>query len=138
MPRTLFAAASLLVIAISLPISTAAAQGKTVEVKLLDVSATEYRFEPSTITVNQGDVVKFIQTTTMMHNVDFRTMPAGVDLGANKTSEYLMTPGQTYEVKIDKRFAKGTYGYVCTPHELMGMKGTIIVVGGTAAATKAK
>ena len=32
-----------------------------------------------------------------------------------------------YEVTIDDRFAPGTHKYVCTPHEIMDMVGTITV-----------
>ncbi len=44
---------------------------------------------------------------------------------------FLTVKGQVYEVVIDGRFAEGAYRYVCTPHEAMGMKGAITVVGDT-------
>jgi plastocyanin len=40
---------------------------------------------------------------------------------------FLLATGETYEVVIDDRFKPGTHKYVCTPHELMGMVGTITV-----------
>jgi plastocyanin len=40
---------------------------------------------------------------------------------------YLTQVGETYEFLIDEHFAAGTYDYVCTPHEALGMTGTIVV-----------
>jgi plastocyanin len=100
---------------------------KVIEVKLVDVSPTEFAFSPAKITVRAGDVVRFTQTKVNAHNVEFKTLPAGVDLGDARVGPYLMAVEQVYEVKIDARFKPGTYGYVCTPHELMGMKGEIVV-----------
>ena len=63
----------------------------------------------------------------MPHNVEFRDLPAGTNLGAAAMGPFLLTAGETYEVTIDDRFAPGTHKYVCTPHEIMGMVGTITV-----------
>ena len=52
---------------------------------------------------------------------------SGTDLGAARMGPFLLAKGQTYEVMIDARFSVGTHDYVCTPHEMMGMKGTITV-----------
>ena len=103
----------------------AASAQKVVIVKMIDKSPTEYVFSPASVTVKAGDIVRFVQTTATPHNVDFKT-----DIGAGKTSDFLTAPNQTYEVKIDTRFKPGTYDYACTPHEAMGMKGTIVVTGG--------
>ena len=98
---------------------------KVVIVKMVDKSPTEFVFSPAAVTVKAGDIVRFVQTTTTPHNVDFKQ-----DIGKGKTGDFLMTPNATYEVKIDERFKAGTYDYACTPHEAMGMKGKITVVGG--------
>jgi hypothetical protein len=40
------------------------------------------------------------------------------------------------DVVIDGRFAEGKYEYVCDPHAAVGMKGTLVVKSGGAAAGK--
>jgi len=98
-------------------------------VKMVDVSVTEYVFEPAEITVKPGDTVKFEQTSSTPHNVEFRVVPEGSDPGDQKMGPYLNAPGDTYEVVIDDRFVLGEHNFVCTPHEFMGMVGKIIVAG---------
>jgi len=84
-------------------------------------------FQPKAITVKKGDVVRWTMADGMvMHDVSFSqadSNPAGFTAPAD--SPYLTQQGQTYELKID--FAPGTYNYVCIPHEMMGMTGTITV-----------
>lgn len=96
-------------------------------VKMIDVSATEYVFEPKELTVKKGDTVRFEQTSSTPHNVEFRELPDGSDPGDQKMGPYLNAPGETYDVVIDDRFAEGVHNYVCTPHEFMGMTGSITV-----------
>ena len=103
------------------------AKSNVIEVKMVEISPTQFTFTPAKITVKQGDVVRFTQTKVNVHNVEFKATPAGADLGALKVGPYLMTVDQVYEFTIDKRFVAGNYDYVCTPHETMGMKGQIIV-----------
>lgn len=126
-----FARVAAVLAALALPALAAAqapgAKGRTVVVKMIDKSATEYVFEPANVTVRPGDVIQFVQTGSMPHNVDFKAVPAGVELGDRKTGPFLSTANETYEITIDKRFTKGSYSYVCTPHEAMGMKGVITV-----------
>ncbi|MEW5917959.1 MAG: plastocyanin/azurin family copper-binding protein [Gemmatimonadota bacterium] len=102
-------------------------KGQVVIIKMIDKSATEFVFEPANVVVRSGDVVRFVQTAAMPHNVEFREVPASASLAEAKTGPYLTTPNQTYDVTIDQRFTKGTYNFVCVPHEAMGMKGTITV-----------
>lgn len=101
--------------------------GKLVVVKMVDVSATEYHFEPAAVTVGAGDTLRFTQTGAMPHNVDFKAAPAVAALGAAKTGPFLTKPGQTYDLVIDGRFPAGGYQFACTPHEALGMKGTLTV-----------
>ena len=110
--------------------STPARAPKLVVVKAADVSATEFKWSPGDITANPGDTIRFEQTTATPHNVEFRETPAGVDLGASKMGPFLVAPGDHYDLVIDGRFKAGVYKFVCTPHESMGMKGTITVAGG--------
>lgn len=101
---------------------------RVMEVRMVDVSPMEFVFEPSDLTVRPGDIVRFVQAGVMPHNVEFRDVPAGADLGDARLGPYLMSKGQVYELVIDERFTAGAYPYVCTPHEAMGMKGTLTVV----------
>ena len=101
--------------------------GRLVIVKMVELSATSYRFQPATATVNPGDTVRFVQTSAMPHNVEFTKTPAGAQLGSAKLGPFLTTSGQTYDVVIDARFPGGQYRYMCTPHFALGMLGVIVV-----------
>lgn len=132
-------AATILVVSSATAQEGAAQKPRTVVVKMVD-----FAFEPATLTVSVGDTVRFVQTTTSPHNVEFRTVPEGAELaeipvppaeGPSGTlsspparmGRYLTQVGETYEFLIDEHFAAGTYDYVCTPHETLGMTGTIVV-----------
>jgi plastocyanin len=98
-------------------------------VKMVDKSTAEWRFEPSELTVAPGDTVRWVQEDVVPHNVEFRETPDGAALGAASFGEFLLQKGATYELVIDDRFADGTYVYVCTPHDPMGMRATLKVAG---------
>lgn len=104
------------------------AEPQTVVVRLIDKSSAEWRFEPSHITVNPGDTIRWVLEDMVPHNVEFKKTPDGANLGDAQMGPFLMTKGATYELVIDERFVVGPYDYVCTPHEAMGMKGSITVV----------
>jgi plastocyanin len=116
----------------------AAARGPhTIVVKLVDKGgAIPYAFEPAIAVAQPGDTVRFIETAGVMHNVHFTKTAPGAKLGAAASGPYLTTKGQTYDVVIDRRFADGTYEYVCDPHAAIGMKGTLVVKSGVSAGTK--
>ena len=84
-------------------------------------------FEPARVTALPGDTVRFVQAGGMPHNVEFRSIPAAVDLGERRVGPMLVSIGQTYDIVIDGRFLPGKYVYVCTPHEGFGMAGIIYV-----------
>lgn len=104
--------------------------GRLVIVKMVELSATAYRFQPATVTVNPGDTVRFIQTSAMPHNVEFTKTPAGAKLGSATMGPFLIAPSQTYDLVIDSRFSSGQYRYMCTPHFALGMLGAIVVSSG--------
>ncbi len=91
------------------------------------VKMVGYTYVPAELTVNPGDTVRFVQETAMPHNVQFKGMPQGVDLGGAVMGPYLLKVGDTYDLVIGEAFSAGSYDYVCTPHETLGMKGTIRV-----------
>ena len=113
----------------SFRVAHAKADANVVIVKMIDKSATEFVFEPAKVLVKPGDIVRFVMTSVNVHNIEFRTMPVGVDLGASKTSGYMTAAGQTFDLVIDKKFVNGEYGFLCTPHQTLGMKGLLVVSG---------
>lgn len=104
------------------------AGGQVHDVKMISTQGgAAGEFQPATLNVKKGDVVRWTMADgTVMHNVSFMqadSNPGGFTAPAD--SPFLTQAGQTYELKID--FAPGTYNYVCVPHEMMGMKGSITV-----------
>jgi plastocyanin len=85
------------------------------------------QFEPATITVKKGDVIRWVMAESgVPHNVSFsqgQGNPAGFTPPAD--SPLYTQAGQTYELKVD--WNAGTYNYVCVPHSMMGMKGSVTV-----------
>jgi plastocyanin len=110
--------------------------GQIHEVKMIG-DEKGYRFEPATITIKQGDGIKWINVSGGPHNVAFdsTTIPAGATakLEANMPnqmsplqSQFFMNPNESYTVSFAD-VPKGTYPYHCVPHLAMNMKGTIVV-----------
>jgi plastocyanin len=81
-------------------------------------------FEPATITVKKGDVIKFVSEGNAAHNVSF---PADQNAGKSNLpapSQYMVN-GQSYDLQVN--LDPGSYNYQCDPHAAMGMKGAITV-----------
>jgi plastocyanin len=108
--------------------------GTTHEVRMIG-DEKGYRFEPANLNVKAGDGVKFIMVSGGPHNVAFdeASMPAGAkdQLNANipnpaapLSSQMYMNPNEEFVISF-ANVAPGTYNYVCTPHQAMGMKGAI-------------
>ncbi len=109
------------------PVPAARPAGKVIVIQMVDVSPTAYKYEPAVVTAQPGDTLRFTQGGAMPHNVDFKATPAGASLGAAKTGKFLTKAGETYDLVIDARFPAGAYQFACTPHEALGMKGTLTV-----------
>ncbi len=102
----------------------------TIEIRLIEQpGAIPFAFEPATFAAERGDTLRFVQAAATMHNVHFKTVPAGAHLGSALSGPYLTTKGQTYIVVVDKRFVDGKYELVCDPHEMIGMHATLTVAG---------
>jgi plastocyanin len=112
------------------------ATGKTWDVKMIG-DATGYKFEPATLTIKQGDAVRWTVASGPPHNVTFwpDSIPQGSasQLQANmpNTMSALSGPldatvGGTYTISF-AGVPAGTYKYYCTPHLAMGMKAQITV-----------
>ena len=97
-------------------------------VRLVDrPGSNQFAFEPTNFTAQHGDTLRFVQASVAMHNVHFKTQPAGANLGRAATSRYLSAKGQEVTIVVDSRFSDGKYEIVCEPHNLMGMHGFLTV-----------
>ncbi len=105
------------------------AEPKVFAVRMVDKSPTQFAFEPSVITVEPGYIVRFVQTGIQPHNVEFKEGPAPTIPGAPKMGPFLIAKGATYDIIVGEDAPPGEYEFVCTPHQALGMKGTLIVVG---------
>lgn len=110
----------------------ATGNGHVIEVRTVDKGGGKWAFEPSAIKAHIGDTVRFVQSDIVPHNVQFKSTPRGAKLGVAVMGPFLLVKGDTYDLVIDDRFVPGTYAFVCTPHEMMGMKGSLEVVTGGA------
>jgi plastocyanin len=88
------------------------------EVVVVSVDSTNLRFSPETITLQEGDSVRFFWSGELLaHN-------AVESNGLFDSGEASRNVDYTYTFNIGEN---GTYEYVCEPHEELGMIGTIIV-----------
>jgi plastocyanin len=104
------------------------AGGQVHEVKMVTVQGgASGEFQPKTITVKKGDVIRWTMADgSAVHNVSFTSAqgnPAGFTPPAD--SPMYTQAGQSYEIKVD--WNPGTYNYVCVPHSMMGMTGSVTV-----------
>ena len=110
--------------ALTLPLIPALpAQAQTLhEVRMLNVNPNDpsqrMHFEPPVLRVAPGDTVRFV-STDRGHNAQTieGMVPAGGETFRGRT-------GQDVEVTFT---VEGTYGYICQPHQTMGMIGFILV-----------
>lgn len=87
-------------------------------------------FDPQTVHVRVGQKVEFRNTALITHSVtdDVRLAEdaanVAIPAGATPFSSGDLRAGKVYEATFS---VPGTYRYICTHHEGMGMTGTIIV-----------
>src|SRR3954447_21178026 len=101
-----------------------------VEVRMRsDPDGARVGFDPIGLKVAPGTVVRWVveanlHTTTAYHPAN-GGHPLRIPQPAEPwDSDYLVEPGQRFEVVLT---AEGVYDYFCTPHEMAGMVGRIIV-----------
>ena len=88
------------------------------DVVVVTVDSTNLRFSPSTVTITEGDAVRFFWSGELLaHN-------AVADDGLFDSGEPSKEVDYTFTFEMGMN---GTHTYVCEPHEEMGMVGTIIV-----------
>jgi amicyanin len=96
----------------STPISRASVSENTIAIR-------NFAFEPQTLTVNAGSIVRWENRDNAPHRIVFIDS-AGRDTDVDSG---VLSPSQSWSSKFDK---PGTYNYYCTIHT--DMKGKIIVV----------
>ena len=79
----------------------------------VEVTMTDNRFTPGTVTVPAGGTVVWRNTSQMVHTVT-----------GNGFSSGNLAPGATYSRTFG---AAGTHSYHCVPHGQAGMVGTVVV-----------
>jgi FtsP/CotA-like multicopper oxidase with cupredoxin domain len=93
----------------------------------VEASMREFAFEPGMVSVGSGGgIVRFTNTGSSVHNA---ALP---ELGIESPD---IQPGESYEMRLSS-VADGHYRLVCLipGHEASGMKGTVMVGGGTGGA----
>jgi plastocyanin len=114
--------------------SAAPVTGTWHEVKMLG-DEKGYRFEPADITVKAGDGVRWVMVSGGPHNVAFQNVAADAraQLSANMTNQIsdlsspmFMTANEKYEISF-ANITPGKYEYVCTPHLMNNMRGSVTV-----------
>jgi len=88
------------------------------------VTMTEFKFDPSTISVPSGKVVFFlVNAGTSSHDMTIRDSS-----GATIAHSDLVSAGDSFVFTVDS-IAAGTYTFFCSQpgHEASGMKGTLTV-----------
>jgi plastocyanin len=101
-----------------------------VVIEMIDGGPYGMTFKPVRVTARLGDTLRYVQRGRAPHNVVFRSAPAGAELSALgdlREGPLLAQVGATYDVPLDARFAPGRWVYVCAPHEVLGMAGTVTV-----------
>jgi plastocyanin len=80
------------------------------------ITQANYQFSPSTFSVKSGDTIT-VKNSTPSTPHTFTVTDQDIDV--------TLDPGSSQDVKID--LPPGTYPFVCTFHESLGMTGTLTV-----------
>jgi plastocyanin len=83
----------------------------------VDVTASNYKFSPSSVTITQGDTVTWSNPNAGYHNVHF-------DDGSFQMP---MNPSPTMWIVSQTFSTPGTFTYVCDEHKAIGMTGSVVV-----------
>ena len=85
------------------------------QAKVVVIKMEGYHFKPDKITIEPGTTVEWVNTGKIVHTVTDDN--DSWDSGGLK-------PGEKFSHRFDQ---KGTFKYICVPHEEAQMTGTIIV-----------
>ena len=113
-----------------------AGTGKTHDVSMV-LDGSNYKYVPSSLVINAGDVVRYHNKSGGPHNVSFYpdSIPAGAAdvLKRNMPNQMgdlqgplLTDPEAVYEVSFAGA-PKGVYKFFCLPHVAFAMKGNVTV-----------
>jgi plastocyanin len=112
-----------------LVVSPASAETYTVK---LGADNGMLKFDPPTLSIQQGDTVKFVNNKLPPHNVVFddKSIPGGEKSLATRLShdQLMFSPGESFDITFSDVPA-GDYSYYCAPHRGAGMVGKITVQG---------
>ena len=110
----------------AIPTTAAAPAATTVVVSLTD----QFKFDPAAISIAKGTTIEWKNTGVQPHTVTFDPskamkkadviLPSGVE----PFDSGMVMGGKSYTHTFT---VAGQYQYVCTPHEAMGMIGTVTV-----------
>lgn len=78
-------------------------------------------FDPSNLTIKEGDTVKWVNNKLPPHNIIFE---GAADKYSH--SQLMFAPGEEYSATFDE---SGQFSYYCAPHRGAGMVGKITVEG---------
>lgn len=113
-----------------------AGNAKTHDVNMV-LDGSNYKYDPSSLTIKAGDVVRYHNKSGGPHNVSFwpDSVPSGAAdvLKKNMPNQMaplegplLTDPDAVYEVSFAGA-PKGVYKFYCLPHLALGMKGNLTV-----------
>lgn len=113
-----------------------AATGKAHDVNMV-LEGSKYKYDPETLTIKSGDVVRYHNKSGGPHNVSFwaDSIPSGAGDVLKKNMPNQMAPlegplftepNAVYEVSFAGA-PKGEYKYYCLPHLALGMKAKLTV-----------
>jgi plastocyanin len=117
--------------------TAASAPAAVVEVKMTGDGTTKAAFEPATLSIATGTIVRFVNVSGGPHDIAFwaDSVPKGGAAAlkkgmANQMSDllgpFLQQPNDKYDVSFAGAPA-GVYRGYCLPHRALGMKITITV-----------
>ena len=108
---------ALVLVASTFFFGVSSASADTVSVKM-GTDGGMLKFEPATVTIKEGDTVKWENNKMSPHNVVFEN-------AADKSHKNLVfSPGEGYESTFNEA---GEYSYYCEPHRGAGMVGKVVV-----------
>lgn len=98
------------------------------------VMITSSGYDPATVTVRHGDLVRFVQMDVLAHNIEFHRAPDGASMAPRyqatvsnievlraisptaRVGPFLIGEGRTYEIRIGEDMPEGDYEFGCSRH----------------------
>jgi plastocyanin len=109
------ASAMLVLLALLTAVVACERKSQTAPPKVVSVAIRDFKFEPATVTVHEGDTVEWKNVDNVAHTATADGQKPAFDSGSLST-------GATWRYAAG---TKGTYNYTCTFHP--NMKGELIV-----------